>query len=609
MPKFSNFSEHFFLVTVLLLSSLVFAWGTVAGAARGSILDTERYIGLDEIEPGMQAYCLTVFSGTEVEKFEFEVVSVIYNFEPDRDAILVKGTDERFIHAGVVAGCSGSPVYIDGRIAGALAFGWSFSKDPLYGVTPIKEMLEVGTGSSDLQKNRMRLSLDLSGPLDLARLEKQIISSLQQRRGLASSANLLPAPVIISGIGESANGEFNNLLGPLGLMTVAGLSGGSSEEDEQAELVPGACLVVPLVDGDIKVAVVGTVTEVIDGQVYGFGHHFLGYGAIDLPMAVGKVHTVVANTQRSFKLVSPVKTVGSLNFDEAAAIRGTIGKAAEMIPMTIEVARYNDPEPKSYKCSVANNQLLTPLLLRASLYGAVLQRGNLPPEHTLRYRTIIELVDADTISYENISSNTGISELLTETMAPVALLMNNPFKPVKVKSIRCEVQELDEVLLAGIRSINLSDNTIEQGGQFSVNVFVESIRGPKKRYTFDLTVPEDLKPGEYDILITGGYGYYEFLTKAAQYRFIAENVDTLIEALNEILSIRRDRLYCMFVLGKSGIALEKAELPDLPLTRALVLIDAKRSLQAQPYRHWLEQSMQTPGVIIGAQKIKITVTP
>ena len=609
MPKFSNFSEHFFLVTVLLLSSLVFAWGTAAGAARGSILDTERYIGLDEIEPGMQAYCLTVFTGTEVEKFEFEVVSVIYNFEPDRDAILVKGTDERFIHAGVVAGCSGSPVYIDGRIAGALALGWSFSKDPLYGVTPIKEMLEVGTGSSDLQKNRMRLSLDLSGPLDLARLEKQIISSLQQRRGLASSANLLPAPVIISGIGESANGEFNNLLGPLGLMTVAGLSGGSSEEDEQAELVPGACLAVPLVDGDIKVAVIGTVTEVIDGQVYGFGHHFLGYGAIDLPMAVGKVHTVVANTQRSFKLVSPVKTVGSLNFDEAAAIRGTIGKAAEMIPMTIEVARYNDPEPKSYKCSVANNQLLTPLLLRASLYGAVLQRGNLPPEHTLRYRTIIELVDADTISYENISSNTGISELLTETMAPVALLMNNPFKPVKVKSIRCEVQELDEVLLAGIRSINLSDNTIEQGGQFSVNVFVESIRGPKKRYTFDLTVPEDLKPGEYDILITGGYGYYEFLTKAAQYRFIAENVDTLIEALNEILSIRRDRLYCMFVLGKSGIALEKAELPDLPLTRALVLIDAKRSLQAQPYRHWLEQSMQTPGVIIGAQKIKITVTP
>jgi hypothetical protein len=609
MPKFSNFSEHFFLVTVLLLTGLVFAWGTAAGAVRGSILDTERYIGLDEIEPGMQAYCLTVFTGTEVEKFDFEVVSVIHNFEPDRDAILVKGTDERFVHAGVVAGCSGSPVYIDGRIAGALAFGWSFSKDPLYGVTPIKEMLEVGTGSSDLQKNRMRLSLDLSGPLDLARLEKQIISSLQQRRGLASSANLLPAPVIISGIGESANGEFNNLLGPLGLMTVAGLSGGSSEEDEQAELVPGACLVVPLVDGDIKVAVVGTVTEVIDGQVYGFGHHFLGYGAIDLPMAVGKVHTVVANTQRSFKLVSPVKTVGSLNFDEAAAIRGTIGKAAEMIPMTIEVARYNDPEPKSYKCSVANNQLLTPLLLRASLYGAVLQRGNLPPEHTLRYRTIIELVDADTISYENISSNTGISELLTETMAPVALLMNNPFKPVKVKSIRCEVQELDEVLLAGIRSINLSDNTIEQGGQFSVTVFVESRRGPKKRYTFNLTVPEDLKPGEYDILITGGYGYYDFLTKAAQYRFIAENVDTLIEALNEILSIRRDRLYCMFVLGKSGIALEKAELPDLPLTKALVLTDAKRSLQAQPYRHWLEQSMQTPGVIIGAQKIKITVTP
>ena len=108
------------------------------------IWDPARYISVDEIKPGMEAYCLTVYKGTEVEKFGLEVLSVVHDFMPGRDAILVRGTDERFIHTGPVAGCSGSPVYINGRLAGAMAMGWQFSKDPLYGVTPIADMLRVG---------------------------------------------------------------------------------------------------------------------------------------------------------------------------------------------------------------------------------------------------------------------------------------------------------------------------------------------------------------------------------------------------------------------------------------------------------------------------------
>ena len=108
-------------------------------------LDKTKYITVDEISPGMKAYCKTVYKGVEIEEFALEVVDVIRDMQPGKDAILVIGTDERFIHTGPVSGCSGSPVYIDDRLAGALAFGWSFSKDALYGVTPIEEMLRVGT--------------------------------------------------------------------------------------------------------------------------------------------------------------------------------------------------------------------------------------------------------------------------------------------------------------------------------------------------------------------------------------------------------------------------------------------------------------------------------
>jgi hypothetical protein len=611
MPKLSGFSKCYFVAV------LATAYGLAAAAAGPQhkeipikptlVLDKTRYIGLDEIKPGMQAYCLTVFNEALVEKFDFEVISVVRNIEPKRNAILVKGTDERFIHAGTVAGCSGSPVYIDGRLAGALAFGWYFSKDPLYGVTPIEEMLAVGAEGSGTRRDKIHLAIDFSEPLDLMKIERQIISSLEQQAESAASDGLLPVPIVVSGIPYSAGGELDKVLGPFGLVTVTGPSGGSQGGDQDVQLSPGSVLAVPLVSGDIDIAAVGTATEVVGNEVFGFGHNFLGYGAVNLPMATGRVHTVVASAMRSFKLGSPIKTVGTLTIDEAAAVRGQVGTAPDVIPMTINVSRYNDPEYKSYECSVANNQMLTPLLLRLSLYGAATQRGGLPPEHTLKYRTEIELAGAEPISYENISTNSQVDELLTETMVPVALLMNNPFRPVEIKSIRCDIEEFDRSMLAGIRSVDVSDYKVKQGEKFNVGVVVEPVRGPRKRYTFDLAVPKDLKPGQYEILITGGAGYLEFLASAARQRFIAQSVDTLIEALNNILRIRRDRLYCMFVIEQGGIALERAELPDLPATRALVLRDATRTLEVRPYQHWIERSVRTPQVIDGGQKIQIEV--
>ena len=574
-------------------------------------MDRTKYIGLDEIKPGMKAYCLTVFNDTLVEKFDFEVLSVIHNFEPRRNAIIVKGTDERFIHAGIIAGCSGSPLYIDGRLAGALSFGWTFSKDPLYGVTPIEEMLAVGadtdSGTNDKRLGNMHLAIDFSKPIDLTRIENQIISTMQRKSNSNYSQKLLPMPMVVSGISDKAVAEIDSVFGPAGIMTVPGPVSGSHESDLNVNISPGSVLTVPLVSGDIDLAIVGTATEVQGDKVLGFGHSFLGYGPVNLPMATGRVHTIVASAMRSFKLGSPSKTVGTLTVDEAAAVQGIIGKAPAMIPLTINVKRYNVPASESYQCLIADNQMLTPILLRISLASALTQRGNLPPEHTLIYRTKIELDNAKPISCENISANSQINELLTETMVPVALLMNNPFKAVPIRSIHCDVQEYDKAMLADILSIDLSDSKVKQGQKFSVGALIETVRGPKTRYTFDLTVPSDLKPDKYDLYVMGGAGYLEFLAGAAWQRFIAVNADSLIETLNNILRIRRDRLYCVLVLPQSGITIDRAELPDLPLTKAMVLNDATRTLDTQPYQHWIEKSISTPQVISGAQKIEIEV--
>jgi len=581
-----------------------------APGAKKDGLDPAKYITIDEVRPGMEAYCLTEYEGTKIEKFDLEVLSVVRNMMPGRDAILVQGTDERFIRTGPVAGCSGSPVYIDGRLAGALAFAWVYSKDPLYGVTPIEAMLRVGKQKPGTTGGVREpgFVFDFSQPIDFARINAQIAGSTNVRKNSSAGLATLPCPLITSGLPAGVCEQLNTAVEPFGLMAVSGL-GGSTETSgqEDTQLAPGATLAVPLVTGDITMTVIGTVTAVVGDKVYGFGHGFLGYGPINWPMAPGRVHTVVSSLVRSFKSASALETVGALTRDESTAVFGQIGAKAEMIPLKIKVDRYNDVEKRVYNCQVAVNRRLTPLLLRSAVAGAALMLGDLPPDHTIEYKVTISVEDGESIAFENVSTSLGVNEMITESVGSVALLMNNPYKKVCLKSIEVDIQEVAKNILSHIWSVDLSDSKVKAGQNIDVEVVVESFLAGKKKYLFNLTVPEDLSPGKYDLILCGGYEYLAFLRKSAPYKFVAQNLTTLIKAINDILAIKRNRLYCLLVLPSGGVTLEKAELPDLPATKALILQDAKRTLRTQPYPHWLEKSLETGTVVIDKKNIRITV--
>jgi len=575
----------------------------------GEPLDPTKYIIIDEVRPGMEAYCLTGYKGTKIEKFDMEVLSVVRNVRPGRDAILVQGTDERFIHTGPVWGCSGSPVYIDGRLAGALAFAWFFSKDPLYGVTPIEDMLKVGQQTTNAKEAAWEpgFALDFSEPVDFPQIYKQLtIGPVARKSQFGMTA--LRCPLITSGLPAGVVEQLNDSVEPFGLIAVAGIGGSAdANKNENVRLAPGACLAVPLVTGDIEMEVIGTVTEVVGDKVYGFGHSFLGYGPIDLPMATGQIHTVVSSVIRSFKFGSALKIVGALTADESTAVFGRIGAKARMIPVTIKVDRYNDIEKRLYNCRLANNRLLTPFVLRAVVAGAALYLGDLPPDHMIEYKVTIGLEDADHITFENVSTGVGLTEMIIEGTVPVALLMNNPYEKVDIESIDFDVRIMPKNIISHIWSVDLADSTVKAGQKLQIGVVVESFLAGKKKYQYSLKIPDELAPGRYDLIITGGYGYQKFLRKAASYRFIPQNLATLIEAMNNLLAIKRDGLYCLLVLPPGGIALEKAELPDLPATKALVLQDAKRTLRTQPYQHWLENSLTTGTVVIDKKIMRITV--
>jgi hypothetical protein len=629
---------HFLFCLLVLSFSVCWAQGQQnesAADAGQAVWDPNKYIAIDEIKPGMEAYCLTSYQGTEVEKFGMEVLSVVRNMDPGKDAILVKGTDERFVHTGPVAGCSGSPVYVEGRLAGALAFAWTFSKDPIYGATPIREILGMDkTGSSVGTKTSADFAeggwkdiwepgfvFDFSGPIDFESIYNQITTAYGPAKDNLNGVETLLCPLVMSGLPSTVCEQLGASVRGLGFIAVPGVGSGGglsqyqaksstfggSAESGSALLIPGASLVIPLVSGDMRIEAVGTVAEVVGEKVYGFGHSFLGYGPIDLPMATGQVHAIIPSVIRSFKLASGLEMIGALTEDESSAVRGRIGATAKLIPLKITVERYNASEIKVYECHMANNRLLTPLLLRSAVTGAALNLGSLPPDNMVEYEVAIGIEGADPIRFRNVSANVGINDVVMEAVSAVALLMNNPYGKVQLKSFDFNIKIVPKNVLSHIWSVELSDSRVRPGQSVDVAIVIESAMGEKKQYRYSQEISDDLPPGTYELIVCDAWIYEQFLRANVPYKFMPENLPTLVESLKKILAVERGKLYCLLVLPPSGVAMARAELPDLPATRALVLQDSKRTLKAMPYVQWLEKTFDTGTVTRDREVLRIRV--
>ncbi len=225
----------------------------------------------------------------------------------------------------------------------------------------------------------------------------------------------------------------------------------------------------------------------------------------------------------------------------------------------------------------------------------------------IEYKVAIGIEGGDSISFENVSTAMGLNELIVESVGSVMLLMNNPYKEVGIESIDFDIRIVPRSIVSRIWSVDLSDPKVKAGEKVDINVVVESVLAGKKKYQCTLEIPDDLIPGTYNLTVCGSSNYERFLLKAVPYRFIVQSAPALIEALNYTLSIGRDRLYFLLALPPDGVALEQAELPDLPGTMALVLQSPKRALRIQPYQRWIERSLKTNSVIINRKAMKITV--
>jgi hypothetical protein len=247
------------------------------------------------------------------------------------------------------------------------------------------------------------------------------------------------------------------------------------------------------------------------------------------------------------------------------------------------------------------------MVTRSAVLAAALQQGALPPENTISYKMEFKTQDYGKITFENVSDESELIKPILELNTTVGLLMNNPFEEIKIREINCDIEIEDYSSVGRIYSTNLSDYTVKPGDDITVDVTVEKYRGRKIDYSFTLNIPKDINPGKHKLLLIGGQKYQEFLYKVTPQKFMAENAETLVQAIRNISKPKNDTLHCILPLSQGGITIQMAELPDLPATKSLVLADPKRTLEIQTYKHWIEKKTKIRTVIPDEREIEFEV--
>ncbi len=580
-----------------------------------------NYIGVEELQTGMKGYGLTVFHGTQPERFEVELVSVMRNYNAGRDAFIVRCLDKRFDVARGVQGCSGSPVYFEGRLAGAMAFGWSYGIEPLYGVTPIAQMLEVQgaaiKGAGDTGSSRRAL-LERSDYTEL--MTGELFSQEQVNAWMSRSmfsrrsdsdqteAKMLTPLLLVNGIDGRTFEELQSWMGPLRVEAVAGGGAGKDAADApKAQLIPGATVTSPLITGDINGAVLGTVTEVVGEKIYAFGHAWNGEGPVTWPLATGYIHTFISRTSMSFKLGDALEIVGTLQADEATAVYGTIGEAPAMIPVTVEVQWPYRNDTRRFEMEIACDELETPSLAAMVLTGALNQKGGMPRFHHVRYEGELCFKGFAPLHFEGVDTNNGARGLSRDMFSIIGYMMGNPWRSVNLESMSVKAFIDEGDTQAALRDVQLNRTTFAPGETIEAIVRMEPLRDEIQTAQLSLTLPEDLPDGVYPLVVTTSEGYRNLLSRAQTYKYRAESVEDVYRILSERLTYRNDGLYLCMVQPRQGMSLRTEGFMHLPSSRAMLLTDKRREIPTASISRLLTSQAQLSYIPTGQSEFEIEV--
>jgi hypothetical protein len=536
-----------------------------------------------QIKPGMKAVAWTVFQGTEPEAVPIEIIGIYKNQWGPKQDIIIGKMGGKAIRSGVAAGMSGSPVYIDGKLVGAVALRLSqFSPDAICGITPINLMLEI----EDYDKSRPEdaktpdkvLAQGKPASVEPEGMLGQMVAAGVGQNFSPQFSSMVPieTPLVFSGFSENVLRDFGPFFQQLGIAVAQGGSTtGSTLQTTKPvagwehSLNPGDTIAGVLVDGDMSISGAGTVSYNDGKRVLAFGHPFFNLGPMDMPMTKGEVLMTMASSYAPTKMINATDVVGALHQDRHSGIEGVLGAESKMVPVSMKVRSLNDKNAvvreKDFHMSVFVQQKWTPYLMMLSLYNSLYQLNDLADEGTYRLSGNVEMNGKQRISLSNMQTS---GEMMPAPMALAGwfgdkfnkLYLNNLTAP-DVKSVSVTVDLIPERRVATIENAWVGDPDVQPGDVVPLKVFLRPYRGEAIERDFNVKIPDGLARGDHRILLSDA----DTLNRMQNIVGIVNRYMDIPETVSLINQERtNNKLYVSLVEASPTAYVDDKTLPSLP---------------------------------------------
>jgi len=592
-PHLSNRRAPLLLALLAFFAALCLIPGTMEAQQPPEMLP------LGQVRPGMQGYAYTIFSGDQIEKFDLEVIGVLDNFlGPKQSIILIQLKGPKVEHTGVVAGMSGSPVYLDGKLAGALSLKLGiFTKEPIAGVTPIQDVLNPPPSAA--------------AELPMQQLGVPSGASVSAMLPSGSALEPIETPLVFSGFPPAALQQFANQLRGYGLVATQG--GTTAPSPQDAHLVAGDMAGMVLVQGDASINSACTVTAVEADRVFLCGHPFLSLGDVQLPMARSRVVMTLSSDLSSTKIVNVAGSIGTITGDHLTAVTGRLGAPPAMIPLDLSL-RASGAEKKLH-FEIVNHPKLTPLLVALTTFNGLTQNPIYGESTTLHLTGEIRMQGHPAVEIENTFAP---GDTLSPDGFPIALTMqnifgrlfSNTFEPAKVEGISLHVESVPGRKSFTIESAWLEKGEAAPGETLRVRILVRPYRGEPQIKETTVRVPEQASRGtNLRVLVSDG----DLMNRASRgFAFAGSGggpagLDQLISLLNR--ERRNDRLYVGLFVPAPTLLWDDKELPNVPLSQINIVDGRPAPGSVQVLRESLasEASIPLGGPVSGVISLNLQI--
>jgi SpoIVB peptidase S55 len=584
---------------------------------------------VDEIRPGMQGVGRTVFEGTELQDFKVHILGVLRNVQgPKRDLILARLEGGPLANTGVAQGMSGSPVYIDGRLVGAVSYSiGNFSKEPIAGITPIAEMKDA-TG---MPRARASQQVRLEMPVTRESLAAALTSTYGRLAPFASR----PADVQAIGMPASAGAQLGAMMRPIATPLLMGgfepeiadliagafresgfspMMTGSASNDVASPAEPlreGDAIGVSLVSGDLAMGATGTVTHIDGDRVYAFGHPFYNLGPAEFPLTRAHVYTMLPSLMTSFKISSLGETIGTMQQDRSTAIAGTLGKGPALVPMTITLHSTRETGApaidRTIKLNLVSDQLFTPLLAYVSVFNTLGAYERQYGAATMAVKSRTRLKGHGELTLEDVyASENPILGAAQAVAGPLAMMLGNNIAAVTVEGVDVTVTAMESPQTATIERVWLDEIRPRAGRTVQLKVLTRSYRGEEKISTVPVEIPANA-PRELTMLVSDGRQLNAIEQRELRGSLQPQTIAQLVKVLND--TRRNNRIYVRLLTGRAGAVVNGEAMTALPPS-VLAVLEADRNggsftpIRSAPLGEW---EIPTDSAVSGSRVLTINL--